>query len=555
MNRRSDRQTALVSALSLLLVFAIPISLQMNQRFGLIALLLLLPLAAIALRHRLRGAVLAVMLLDGGLTLIIALSNQRDMAAQYQLVMIAIALVGLWLGGVAQSHHRVMQRQQDFAKISNDLLWETDSQGRLLSISGRLAQELALSSGQSWNALFSGLSREHLATLKHVLARQQPFHRLEVAIQDNTGLPRWLQIDGLALWSEAGELIGYRGTVTDITRSQQARTVLNNYNQNLQAEVAQRTLDLRQSNSELIVKEQRLQLMLAAAPVGLLEFDDGDRCRYLNANASTLTGFSLEQAQGRHILDFVRPQDRPQVEQAWNSHRLSRDVQWLEFHLNHNNVWCAAYWIGLRQTDRSSHRVIMALADSTVRRMQEERLWTLAHHDALTDLPNRNLFADRCAQALSLARRHDSGAALLWIDLDAFKAVNDTLGHTAGDLLLQQVAQRLTSRVRDSDTVARMGGDEFAVIMPEVTDPEMALKVANELIACMGAPFELSLGTIHISSSIGVALYPQHADSVETLTQRADLAMYSAKQAGKNQVWVCEGGRPNCVGRAAGIAA
>ena len=227
MNRRSDQQTTLVSALALLPVFVIPISLQMNQHFGLIALLLLLPLAAVALRHRLRGAVLAVMLLDGGLTLIIALSNQREMAAQYQLVMIAIALVGLWLGGVAESHHRVMQRQQDFARVSNDLLWETDSRGRLLNISGRLAQELALSSGQSWRSLLSGLSQAHLAALKHVFARQQPFHQLEVALHANTGFARWLQIDGLPLWSEVGELTGYRGTASDITRSQQARAVLN----------------------------------------------------------------------------------------------------------------------------------------------------------------------------------------------------------------------------------------------------------------------------------------------------------------------------------------
>ena len=180
----------------------------------------------------------------------------------------------------------------------------------------------------------------------------------------------------------------------------------------------------------------------------------------------------------------------------------------------------------------------MVLTDSTARREQDERLWNLAHHDPLTELPNRNLFWDRCVQALSHAKRSESGVALLCIDLDGFKVVNDRLGHAAGDVLLQQVAQRLKRRIRDSDTVGRMGGDEFAVIMTDIREPGRALQVAAELLATLAEPFNLPQGQAHISGRIGVALYPQHADSIERLAQHADMAMYTAKHAGKNQVQV-----------------
>jgi len=180
----------------------------------------------------------------------------------------------------------------------------------------------------------------------------------------------------------------------------------------------------------------------------------------------------------------------------------------------------------------------MVLTNAAARSQHDERLWTLAHHDALTELPNRHLFRDRMKQALLHARRNESGVALLWIDLDGFKAVNDTLGHAAGDALLREVAQRLKIRTRASDTVARMGGDEFAVVMPGTVAVESAVHTATDLLAGLAEPFDLPQGAVRISGSIGVALYPQHAATVEMLMQHADLALYAAKRAGKNQVQV-----------------
>ena len=537
-----NRLTILVVALALLTVFAVPWSLELNQHFPLIALLLLLPLATLAFYYGQRAAVLAVMLLDGGLIVLIALFSQQANAFQYQFVMIAIALVGLWLGGAVEARNRLMARYRDFAGISNDLLWETNANGYFTEVNGRLAEHFRLSPGQFCRSFLNECPQTQLDELDAAVARQEPFHHLELAFRDKEETVRWILLNGLPLFNELGELSGYRGTAVDVSRARKADELLHNYNEELLKNVAERTRELRQSNSELETKERHLQVLLAAVPVGVLEIDEAQRCRFINVNGCVLTGRTQEQALGLPMLEFVHPDDRDYVEFVWTMNRQSEAVQWLEFKLKHTDLRCAAHWINLSHSGQLIDGAIMVLTNTTARHQQDERLWTLAHHDALTKLPNRNLFWDRVGQALSLAKRRESGTAVLWIDLDGFKAVNDNFGHAAGDLVLQQVAQRLKSRVRDSDTVARMGGDEFAVVMPGISDAGAALQVASELVASLAEPFVLPQGPARISGSIGIALYPQHGDTVEALTQCADLAMYAAKHAGKNQVQLWNGG-------------
>ena len=537
-----DLPIVLVVASALLLVFGIPWALDLQQNFPLITLLLLLPLAALALHYGLRAAVLAVVLLDAGMVVLIALFDKQGQALHYQLVMIAIALVGLWLGGAVEARQRLLLRYRDFSSVSNDLLWETDRRGRLRETSGRLAGQFVLSLGHSWRSLLHQGSQPQLAELLLALKRRQPFRHLEIALQSASGTPLWIQFNGVPLVGAAGEFVGYRGSAVDVTRARQAEAQLRNYNDDLLKEVAERTHSLRQTNGELALKERHLEVLLAAAPVGVLEFDDAHCCRFINVNGCALTGFTREQAQGSALLDFVHPDDRAHVEFVLKVNRQSDGVHWLEFRPGRSDQRCTAHWVNLRHADHSMDGAIMVLTSATARSEQDERLWTQAHHDALTDLPNRNLFLDRIGQALRYARRHESGAALLWIDLDAFKEVNDTLGHIAGDALLQQVAQRLKRSIRDSDTVARMGGDEFAVIMPDIMQAEDALRIATQMIASLAEPFNLPQGRVRISGSIGVALYPQHATSVDRLTEFADQAMYSAKNSGKNQVHLWRNG-------------
>ncbi len=164
-----------------------------------------------------------------------------------------------------------------------------------------------------------------------------------------------------------------------------------------------------------------------------------------------------------------------------------------------------------------------------------ERIQYLAFHDALTGLPNRALFQDRLEQAVERARREKQRLAVIFIDLDGFKEINDSLGHDIGDLLLREIAQRIRARLRrGTDTVARLGGDEFVVLMEDPNDPDLFIALAVEIIADVAAPVVLRGHTIRIGASLGVAIFPEDGDDPLELMKRSDLAMYAAKAAGKS---------------------
>jgi len=169
------------------------------------------------------------------------------------------------------------------------------------------------------------------------------------------------------------------------------------------------------------------------------------------------------------------------------------------------------------------------------RRLAEERIRHMAQHDTLTGLPNRALLADRLAQAVTQARRHDQRVAVMFLDLDRFKAINDTLGHEVGDGLLREVAHRLRGAVRAADTVGRLGGDEFVVVLHEVADAESTAQVAEKILAAFAAPVRVGAHSLTASTSIGIALFPEHADDATALLKCADMAMYLAKRDGRNR--------------------
>ena len=533
----SDRSTVLIALLALLLVFGIPWSLDLHAYFPLIALLSLVPLVGIALTRGLRGALLAVALLDTGLVLMIALFDKRGEALPYQAVMIAIAFCGLWLGAMTDVRRRLTDRYRDFASVSNDLLWETDANGRLREIAGRLANRVDLSLGRSWRSLLSRVPQTQLAEVERAATRHQPFRLREIALRAADGETLWIQLSGLPLFDENGTLSGYRGTAIDVTRQRAAEALLHDFNDQLRAEVAERTSELHRSHGALLAKERHLEVVLAAVPVGIIELDAEQRCRYINPNGCALTGRTLAEAIGSPFLDFVHADERPHVDFVWRINRPRNDVHWLEFRLDRTDLRCTAHWINTPHADdESGAGTMVVLTNATARSQQDERLWTLAHHDALTDLPNRHLFWDRARRAIRHARRAEQSTAVLCIDLDGFKAVNDQLGHAAGDALLREVGRRLTRRMRSSDTVARIGGDEFAVVLPDIDSPDDALAAAKALLGALATPFRLPQGEAQISASIGVALFPRHAQTAELLTQCADAAMYLAKNTGKNQV-------------------
>lgn len=179
--------------------------------------------------------------------------------------------------------------------------------------------------------------------------------------------------------------------------------------------------------------------------------------------------------------------------------------------------------------------VSIQVATAIERQRMLTRLTFMAQHDPLTQLPNREMLRDRLHTALARARREQAQLALLFIDLDKFKQVNDSLGHAHGDLLLQQVARRVRQCLREVDTVARFGGDEFVVLLEDFPSPEHAAGVAAKIQQTLGQPFDLQGHRQHVLASIGIALYPLHADDAQTLLDHADVAMYLAKQEGGNR--------------------
>ncbi|MEY8877410.1 MAG: EAL domain-containing protein [Leptothrix sp. (in: b-proteobacteria)] len=235
-------------------------------------------------------------------------------------------------------------------------------------------------------------------------------------------------------------------------------------------------------------------------------------------------------------LRSVHPDDRPRVASVFTD--TMRDSDWeLEFRaMRPDNSLRHVLMRGYAVRDAAGRLLRRAgiAQDITEQKQQEERIQHLAYHDALTGLPNRMLVMDRLARGLAVAQRQHRQLAVLFMDLDRFKTINDTLGHLSGDSLLRQVAQRLQSSLREQDTVARLGGDEFLVLLEHVTDSGDVAHVANKILAALAQPFELGEHELHVTVSIGVSLYPRDAQDAESLLKYADTALYKAKDAGRN---------------------
>ena len=165
-------------------------------------------------------------------------------------------------------------------------------------------------------------------------------------------------------------------------------------------------------------------------------------------------------------------------------------------------------------------------------------------HDALTGLPNRRLLMDRISLAIAHAHRNKSTMAVMYLDLDGFKQINDSLGHDAGDTLLRLVADRLVATVRQEDTVARMGGDEFVIALVELSHAEDAANLVSKAIQAVSQPYRIQGRDVSMTASVGVGIYPVHGEDVETLMKSADLALYEAKRSGKNDYRIASAHRP-----------
>jgi diguanylate cyclase (GGDEF)-like protein/PAS domain S-box-containing protein len=256
-----------------------------------------------------------------------------------------------------------------------------------------------------------------------------------------------------------------------------------------------------------------------------------DGCRYVSRSVSAMVGRAEVEMLGERFEAFVRPEDRDALREA----AMSGGPREIMFRLlNQSGEWrhLEAHVTDLRE-DRAVRGVVLNARDITERIELEAQLTHQAFHDNLTGLANRALFRDRLDQALARAERSDRSLAVLLVDLDGFKQVNDTLGHDAGDQLLQEVAQRFNGVVRSSDTVARFGGDEFALLLEEIADHEAAA-LARRLLERLAAPITVAGREVVLGASVGVVLHTGSGQSTE-LVRHADVAMYAAKDAGRGR--------------------
>ena len=188
----------------------------------------------------------------------------------------------------------------------------------------------------------------------------------------------------------------------------------------------------------------------------------------------------------------------------------------------------------LRDGNGKVYGAVGAFIDITARRGMEEQIRRMAHFDALTNLPNRILLMDRLDQALAISQRNQTKTGVIFMDLDNFKSINDSLGHHVGDMLLQQVAERIKAALREVDTVSRLGGDEFVVVLPELRHTEDADVIAQKLLRALSEELIVSGEKVRCTPSMGVSIYPDHGTDASTLIRMADKAMYHAKQDGRN---------------------
>jgi diguanylate cyclase (GGDEF)-like protein/PAS domain S-box-containing protein len=294
-------------------------------------------------------------------------------------------------------------------------------------------------------------------------------------------------------------------------------------------------LDRRREEDVLRSNELRLRSIVESAPVCIHEIDREGRFLSINAEAARHVGsMYAEEVIGRAYLDYVAPWDRKRVSDLLAQACEGRACQFEYTSIIDGNARVfSASLIPLGDEDGSVNKLLGYSRDITAQKTSEQQLVHRAEHDSLTDLPNRGLFMDRLRSGIARAKRNIQPLALLFVDLNDFKPVNDQHGHQTGDRLLRVVAQRLMAAVREVDTVARVGGDEFAVILEAISDADDAAAVAAKIAECIGEPFSIDGRTLCIGASTGIAIYPGDGDGVNSLLQHADAEMYRVKRAGE----------------------
>ncbi|GAB2847796.1 hypothetical protein GCM10027277_14870 [Pseudoduganella ginsengisoli] len=318
-------------------------------------------------------------------------------------------------------------------------------------------------------------------------------------------------------------------------------------------------VDNQQIAQRLENSERMYRYLVDSSPDIIYTLNHEGHITFVNDRAYQLLGFTRDELIGRHYSVLVHDEDQERARYVFTERRTderaSRNVELrlrckgngIERTFSNTLMTIPLNAIGMHVPDidqmreqtrdhiRHQHFGIYGVArDITDRKRAEEVISYQAYHDILTDLPNRMLFKDRLGLAVIQAKRKLTELAVMFVDLDRFKLVNDTLGHVKGDELLQQAALRLKECLRKGDTLARQGGDEFTIVLPELRDRQDAKVIAEKFLETLQKPFDLDGHQVHISASIGIAIYPSDGETIDELLRHADIAMYQVKALGKN---------------------
>jgi diguanylate cyclase (GGDEF)-like protein/PAS domain S-box-containing protein len=338
------------------------------------------------------------------------------------------------------------------------------------------------------------------------------------------------------------------GTHVDISGRKAAEEALRAAKEDVERQVAERTAELSSANADLRreieerrrAQEQILKLSRAVeqSPAAVIITDPDGVIEYVNPKFAKVTGYAADEVVGQRP-SLLKSGNQPAefYRDLWQT--ISSGREWRGELCNRakdgTEFWESASISPVFDTSGRIIHYVAVKEDITEKRLQEEHIRHLALHDALTGLPNRVLGMDRLAQAMVRATREEHKVALLYLDLDGFKPINDSLGHDAGDEVLRQVADRISDSIRKVDTAARMGGDEFVVILSDVWDAQFVELAVRRILTSLAEEMDCLGAPCAVRASIGVSVFPEHGQDQETLLRNADKAMYQAKKAGGNR--------------------
>jgi diguanylate cyclase (GGDEF)-like protein/PAS domain S-box-containing protein len=415
------------------------------------------------------------------------------------------------------SERRLKESEERFRALtdmSSDWYWEQDEELRFVRFSGvdrRAIEGIGDSYGRRrWELPTLGVTEEQWAEHRRMLEARQPFDDFEYRRVMTTGEARWFSITGRPRFDEQGRFRGYHGVGRDIT-------------------------ERREGEERLRESEERFRALTGLSSDWYWEQDENFRFSRVSPGLEAVH-LPFEPGKTRWELTGQDPEC-----ELWRQHRAQLEAHepFRNFIYQTQGQDGAPRWVSISGEPVFDHQGVFrgyhgVGTDITARVDAEREIKRLAEFDFLTGLPNRTLFNDRMQQAISAAGRHGQRFALLFVDLDRFRDVNNSLGHEAGDELLRQLARRFASCVRGGDTVCRRGGDEFLVLLPMVVDATDAARLARRLLEAAAEPFDVGGLRIDLSASIGIALYPEDGKDAAALVKNADAAMYHTKASGRN---------------------